>query len=87
MDEGCADGALLAEVSRDFPDSDVFGIDLSSEFAGRFHERQRAGEFGGAYVHFFHRNLFDRIFEPGSIDTTICNSTLHENPDRDRGPA
>lgn len=78
VDEGCADGALLAEVSRDFPDSDLFGIDLSSEFASRFLERQRAGEFGGAYVHFFHRNLFDRIFEPESIDTTLCNSTLHE---------
>lgn len=78
VDEGCADGALLAEVSHDFPDSDLFGIDLSSEFASRFQERQRAGEFGGAYVHFFHRNLLDRIFEPESIDTTICNSTLHE---------
>jgi SAM-dependent methyltransferase len=78
VDEGCADGALLTEISRDFPDSDLFGIDLSAEFAGRFHERQRAGEFGGAYVHFFHRNLLDRIFEPESIDTTICNSTLHE---------
>jgi SAM-dependent methyltransferase len=78
VDEGCADGALLAEISRDFPDSDLFGIDLSAEFAGRFMERQRAGEFGGAYVHFFHRNLFDRIFEPASLDTTICNSTLHE---------
>jgi SAM-dependent methyltransferase len=78
VDEGCADGALLAEISRDFPDSDLFGIDLSAEFAGRFHERQRAGEFGGAYVHFFHRNLLDRLFEPESIDTTLCNSTLHE---------
>ena len=78
VDEGCADGALLAEISRNFPDSDLFGIDLSAEFAGRFHERQRAGEFGGAYVHFFHRNLLDRIFEPESVDTTICNSTLHE---------
>ncbi|HWI57509.1 MAG TPA: methyltransferase [Bacillota bacterium] len=78
VDEGCADGALLAEVSRDFPDSDLFGIDLSAEFAGRFCERQRTGEFGGAYVHFFHRNLLDHIFEADSIDTTICNSTLHE---------
>ncbi len=78
VDEGCADGALLAEISREFPDSDLFGIDLSSEFASRFSERQRAGEFGGAYVHFFHRNLLDRIFEPESVDTTICNSTLHE---------
>ena len=41
-------------------------------------KRQRAGEFGGAYVHFFHRNLLDRIIEPESVDTTICNSTLHE---------
>jgi SAM-dependent methyltransferase len=78
VDEGCADGALLAEISHDFPDSDLFGIDLSAEFAGRFMERQRAGEFGGAYVHFFHRNLFDRIFDAESIDTTLCNSTLHE---------
>jgi hypothetical protein len=77
-DEGCADGALLAEISRDCPDADLFGIDLSAEFAGRFHERQRAGEFGGAYVHFFHRNLLDPLFEDESIDTTICNSTLHE---------
>jgi SAM-dependent methyltransferase len=78
VDEGCADGALLAEVRRDFPDSDLFGIDLSAEFAGRFHERQRAGEFGGAYVHFFHRNLLEPVFDSESIDTTICNSTLHE---------
>ena len=78
VDEGCADGALLAEISHDFPDSDLFGVDLSAEFAGRFQERQRAGEFGGAYVHFFHRNLFEVLFEPESIDTTICNSTLHE---------
>jgi SAM-dependent methyltransferase len=78
VDEGCADGALLAEISQDFPDADLFGIDLSAEFAGRFQERQRAGEFGGAYVHFFHRNLLDSLFEAESIDTTICNSTLHE---------
>src|SRR6478736_7962343 len=78
VDEGCADGALLAEISRDYPDSDLFGIDLSAEFASRFQERQRAGEFGGAYVHFFHRNLLDSLFEAESIDTTICNSTLHE---------
>ena len=77
-DEGCADGALLAEVSRVFRDSDLFGVDLSSEFASRFAERQRSGEFGNLYVHFFHRNLLEPIFEAGSIDTTICNSTLHE---------
>ena len=50
----------------------------SLSVAGCFISRQRPGEFGGDYVHFFHRNLLDRIFEPDSIDTTICNSTLHE---------
>jgi len=45
VDEGCADGALLAEISHDFPDSDLFGIDLSAVFAGRFHERQRADQY------------------------------------------
>ncbi|MEM6886260.1 MAG: methyltransferase domain-containing protein, partial [Verrucomicrobiota bacterium] len=77
-DEGCADGALLAEVSIDFPDSDLYGIDISAEFAHRFQERQRSGDFGGAYVHFYQRNLLHPIFEPESVDTVICNSTLHE---------
>lgn len=78
VDEGCADGALLAEISAGFPDSDLYGIDLSAEFAHRFEERRRAGDFGGSYVHFFLRNLLDPVFEPESLDTTICNSTLHE---------
>ena len=77
-DEGCSDGALLREISKDFQDSDLLGVDISSEFGARFNERLRSGEYGSAYVHFYARNLLDRIFEPDSIDTTICNSTLHE---------
>lgn len=78
VDEGCADGALLVQLAKAFPDSDFIGIDIAAEFIARAHERQRAGEFGGAFVHFHQRNLLEPIFEPGSIDTTICNSTLHE---------
>lgn len=78
VDEGCADGALLAEVAQDFPDSDLYGIDLSAEFAARFQERKRSGDFGNVYTCFYLRNLLDPIFEPDSVDTTICNSTLHE---------
>jgi SAM-dependent methyltransferase len=78
VDEGCADGGLLAEISQDFPDSDLFGIDLSAEFAARFQERKRSGDFGEVYTCFYLRNLLDPIFEPESVDTTICNSTLHE---------
>ena len=78
VDEGCADGGLLAEIAGDFPDSDLYGIDLSAEFAARFQERKRAGDFGGVYACFHLRNLLDPLFEPASVDTTICNSTLHE---------
>jgi hypothetical protein len=77
-DEGCADGGLLAEIAGDFPDSDLYGIDLSAEFAARFQERKRSGDFAGVYACFHLRNLLDPLFEPASIDTTICNSTLHE---------
>jgi hypothetical protein len=78
VDEGCADGGLLVRLAKASPDSDFIGIDIAAEFIARARERQRAGEFGGAFVHFHQRNLLEPIFEPGSIDTTICNSTLHE---------
>ena len=78
VDEGCADGALLAEVAQDFRDSDLYGIDLSAEFAARFQERKRSGDFGDVYTCFYLRNLLDPVFEPDTVDTTICNSTLHE---------
>ena len=78
VDEGCADGALLALIARDFPDSDLIGIEITGEFMARCRERQRAGEFGGTYVHFHQRNITHPIFEDNSIDTTLCNSTVHE---------
>lgn len=78
VDEGCADGALLVPIARDFPDSDLMGIEITGEFMALCRERQRRGDFGGTHVHFHQRNLFDEIFEPASIDTTMCNSTLHE---------
>ena len=77
-DEGCADGALLVPIARDFPDSDLIGIEITGEFVAQCHERQRRGDFGGTYTHFHQRNLMEDIFEPASIDTTICNSTVHE---------
>ena len=78
VDEGCADGALLALIAQDFPDSDLIGIEITGEFMARCLERQRAGDFGGNFIHFHQRNITQPIFEPGSIDTTLCNSTTHE---------
>lgn len=78
VDEGCGDGALLVPIARDFPDSDLIGIEITGEFLARARERQRAGEFGDAFVHFHQRNITQPLFQDGSIDTTICNSTVHE---------
>lgn len=78
VDEGCADGALLVRISEDFPDSDLIGIELTTEFTARCQERLRAGEFGGSFVHFHQRNLLEKVFHDNTIDTTICNSTTHE---------
>lgn len=78
VDEGCADGALISLIAADFPDSDIIGVEITSEFMARCLERQRAGEFGGAFVHFHQRNLFDKIFEDNSVNCAICNSTTHE---------
>ena len=79
VDEGCADGALLIEIARDFQDSDLIGVDLSKEFIARAEENKRAYRFGkGTFVHFHHRNVTEKIFQDDSIDTTICNSTAHE---------
>lgn len=78
VDEGCADGALLVRVAQDFPDSDLIGIEITGEFMARCRERQRAGHFGSTFVHFHQRNITQPIFEEASIDTTICNSTIHE---------
>ena len=78
VDEGCADGALLAEIAVEFPDSDLIGIEITGEFLARAQERQRAGGFGGSYVHFHQRNITQPVFEDNSVTTTLCNSTLHE---------
>jgi len=80
VDEGCADGALLERVARDFPDSDLIGVDLSAEMLARAHEAQRAGAFGGVFIFFKQQNLMSPVTDSQSdrADTILCNSTLHE---------
>ncbi|GEM_PF-812096 len=78
VDEGCADGALLMEVAQDFPDSGLIGVDVSGEFIARFSENIRQHRFGGAYVHVKQANIMSPTSPDNSVDTTICNSTMHE---------
>lgn len=77
-DEGCADGALMVRLAETFPDSDIIGLDITGEFISRVEERQRAGEFGKSFVYTYQRNLLNPVFANNSIDTVVCNSTLHE---------
>jgi hypothetical protein len=42
------------------------------------HKKQRAGAFRGVFTHFLLCDRRDRIFDHGSIDTTVCSRTLHE---------
>jgi len=78
VDEGCADGSLLARIARDFRDVDMLGIEITAEYIQQCEEKQRQGAYQGNYAHFHQRNLMERIFEDNSITTTICNSTTHE---------
>jgi SAM-dependent methyltransferase len=78
VDEGCADGALMVKLAQTFPDSDIIGIDITGEFVSRVEERQRAGDFGNSFVHVYQRNILEPIFSENTIDSVICNSTLHE---------
>ena len=78
VDEGCADGALLAEVAKYFPDSDLIGIEITGAFVNIFNERKSHNGFSGNFAYCHQRNIMEAIFEPESIDTILCNSTLHE---------
>ncbi|MBI1970023.1 methyltransferase domain-containing protein [Candidatus Woesearchaeota archaeon] len=78
VDEGCADGTLLVPVAKAFPDSQLLGVEITAAFIQRAEERKAAGEYGGASVTFLQQNIAESLFAPETIDTTICNSVLHE---------
>jgi hypothetical protein len=80
VDEGCADGTLIQKIVVDFPDSDIIGIDLSAEMLARANELKREGVFGNAFVFFKQQNLTTQVSDAqeSTVDTIICNSTLHE---------
>ena len=80
IDEGCADGSLIERIAVDFPDSDIIGIDLSAEMLARANEAKREGRYGGAFVFFKQQNLMSPVSDAQvrSVDTILCNSTLHE---------
>jgi hypothetical protein len=78
VDEGCADGALLARISKDYRDSRLLGVEITGNFIERCRTLQELGGFGTSYVYFHQANLLFPVLSPNQVDTTICNSTTHE---------
>lgn len=83
LDKGCGSGALLAELSKQFPTSQFFGMELSRELLrladGRHYPNQNVTIVKG--------NAIQPHFS-GTLDTVIFSSVVHEiysyaNYDRD----
>lgn len=79
VDHGCADGALIARMARDFPDSDFYGIDASSTMIELARQGQTLKRFGNdTFVFFRHGNIISPLFKGPAATTVTSLSLLHE---------
>lgn len=74
VDSGCGTGSLIQILAKEFPESDVIGI----EGTRRFYEYCRAQDYGDTFVYFYRKNILDQIFKSNTINTFIYSSVLHE---------
>jgi SAM-dependent methyltransferase len=74
VDKGCGTGSLLVELSKAFPESQIVGLDLSRELLriadGRHYPHSNVMVAKG--------NIVQRHFPPGSVNTAIFASVIHE---------
>jgi SAM-dependent methyltransferase len=74
VDKGCGTGALLIHLSTLFPDSEIVGMDLSSELLrtseGQFFPNQNVSIVRGNIIH--------QRFRSGTVSTIILSSVMHE---------
>lgn len=74
VDKGCGTGTLLLELSRLFPASRFVGMDLSPELL-----RIANGQpYPGSNVSIVQGDIVGRHHPPGSVDTALFSSVLHE---------
>ncbi len=74
VDKGCGTGTLLIHLSTLFSDSDIIGMDLSSELL-RTSEGQHYPYHNVAVVR---GNIIEQRFPTGSLSTVILSSVMHE---------
>jgi SAM-dependent methyltransferase len=73
-DKGCGTGSLLVHLSQLFPDSQIVGLDLSSELL-RLAESQH---YPNHNVSIVRGNILKPRFRPGTVSTAIFSSVIHE---------
>lgn len=73
-DAGFATGLFLRNLARQFPNSEIYGVDVSRHFftqaAKRFQKAPR--------THLLRADLLKQTFPDGFLDTKIFSSVLHE---------
>lgn len=74
VDAGCGTGALIKLLAKDFPESDIIGIEATR----KFYEFCRMQDYEDAFVFFYRRNILAQNFKENTINTFIYSSVLHE---------
>ncbi|HLY72693.1 MAG TPA: methyltransferase domain-containing protein [Planctomycetota bacterium] len=70
-DLGCGTGTVTELLRRKFPHSRLVGVDCSPEMIRRCRKRLPGGEFR-------QKDICEPLFEPGSVDSIVLCSILHE---------
>jgi SAM-dependent methyltransferase len=76
LEIGCGNGTVLEMLSKEFPSSSVFGVDMSAQLLGLASQRKYEGD-----VHLFccdARKLNSISDAPKKFDTIVFCSVLHE---------
>jgi len=74
VDAGCGTGSLINLLAKNFPESDIIGIEATR----KFYEYCKMQDYQGAFVFFYRRNILDQNFKDNTINTFIYSSILHE---------
>jgi len=71
---GCGNGAVLELISNTFPQSQVFGFDISDTLLQMSADRK----YKNSNVTIIKKDVREKIFEDDTLDTIVYCSTLHE---------
>lgn len=74
VDAGCGTGALVNLLAKNFPESDIIGIEATR----KFYEFCKMQDYANPFVFFYRRNVLDQNFKENTINSFIYSSILHE---------